>query len=81
MEIKDELKETDIKNCACYYFDDIIKKREILILLIFYYTKNCTKIFPFMTFHTKLQQAQNYCVLSSIKQMDSLGFVVMNLDI
>ena len=25
MESKDELKEIDIKNCACYYFDDIIK--------------------------------------------------------
>ena len=25
MESKDELKETDIKNCTCYYFDDIIR--------------------------------------------------------
>ena len=25
MESKDELKEIDIKNCACYYFDDIIR--------------------------------------------------------
>ena len=24
MESKDELKEIDIKNCVCYYFDDII---------------------------------------------------------
>ena len=35
MESKDELKEIDIKNCMCYYFDDIIKL-EILILGIFY---------------------------------------------
>ena len=25
MESNDELKETDIKNCTCYYFDDVIK--------------------------------------------------------
>ena len=25
MDSKDELKELDIKNCTCYYFDDIIK--------------------------------------------------------
>ena len=25
MKSKDELKEIDIKNCTCYYFDDIIR--------------------------------------------------------
>ena len=25
MDRNDELKKIDIKNCACYYFDDIIK--------------------------------------------------------
>ena len=25
MESKDELKETDIRNCTCYYFDDIMR--------------------------------------------------------
>ena len=29
MESKDELKETDIKNRTCYYFDDIIKDIDI----------------------------------------------------
>ena len=29
MERKDELKETDIKNRTCYYFDDIITNRDI----------------------------------------------------
>ena len=29
MESKDELKEIDIKNHTCYYFDDIIKDRDI----------------------------------------------------
>ena len=25
MEITDKLKEINVKNCTCYYFDDIIK--------------------------------------------------------
>ena len=29
MESKDELKEIDMKNCTCYYFDDIITVRGI----------------------------------------------------
>ena len=29
MESKDELKQTDIKNCACYYFCDIIKDKDV----------------------------------------------------
>ena len=29
MEVKDELKEIDIKNCTCYYFDDVIKDVDI----------------------------------------------------
>ena len=29
MQSKDELKEIDIKNCACYYFHDIIKDIDI----------------------------------------------------
>ena len=35
MESKDELKETDIKNRMCYYFDEILKM-QIFILVIFY---------------------------------------------
>ena len=29
MKGKDELKEFDIKNCTCYYFDDIMRVRDI----------------------------------------------------
>ena len=29
MESQDELKEIDIKNCVCYYFDDTIKDIDI----------------------------------------------------
>ena len=43
MESNDKLKEYDIKNPTCYYFDNIIKIK-ILILSIFY-LKNHTKIF------------------------------------
>ena len=31
MENKDELGETDIKNCMCYYFDDIIRFWDVYI--------------------------------------------------
>ena len=29
LESKNELKEIDIKNCTCYYFDDIRKDKDI----------------------------------------------------
>ena len=29
MKSKDELKETDIKNCVSYYFDDIMRVKDI----------------------------------------------------
>ena len=29
MKSKNELKEIDIKNCTCFYFDDIITDRDI----------------------------------------------------
>ena len=29
MESKDEFKKIDIKNCTCYYFDDIVRVEEI----------------------------------------------------
>ena len=35
MKSKNELKDTDIKNRVCYYFDDIIMVQK-LILVIFY---------------------------------------------
>ena len=64
MKSKNELKEIDIKNCVCYYFDDIngtkINFSNILI-------KNYMKTFRFIAFHIKLQQVQNHCILGSIK--------------
>ena len=53
MESNDQLKEIDIKNRACYYFDDIIKIEDFdpdnfLIGEISY------KKMQFKTFHTKI---------------------------
>ena len=59
MEGKDALNEIDIKNRACYHFDDIIKVVDIN-LVIFSKTKNYIKIFQFMTFYTKLQRFQDH---------------------
>ena len=36
MESNDELKETDIKNGTCHYFDDIIRAGNRDLILIFY---------------------------------------------
>ena len=39
MESKDELKETDIKNCTCYYFDDVMRATDIDFIDILLYEK------------------------------------------
>ena len=58
MESKNELKEIDIKNCTCYYFDDIIMGIDIyysdILLQEKLYISGGMKIFWFMTFHTKI---------------------------
>ena len=66
MEGKDALNKIDIKNRACYHFDDIIKVVDIN-LVIFSKTKNYIKIFQFMTFYTKLQRFQDHYELGLIK--------------
>ena len=53
MESKDELKEIDIKNRTCYYFDNIIKDVDIYFSDILLDEK----------FHAKFQQVQNHCIL------------------
>ena len=45
------LKEINVKNCTCYYFDDLQMK--ILILIIFHWIKKHMKMTWFMTVHTK----------------------------
>ena len=59
MKSKIELKEIDIKNSVCYYFNDIINDRK-MYLILFHQKKNYMKIFQFITFGIKLRQIQNY---------------------
>ena len=66
MKSKNELKEIDIENRACYYFDDIINGIKINFSNILL-RKNYMKIIHFITFSIRLQQVQNHCVLDPIK--------------
>ena len=66
MKSKNELKEIDIKNRGCYYFDYIINGTKINFSNVLL-NKNYLKIFQFIMFHIKLQQVQNHRVLGSIK--------------
>ena len=66
MKSKNELKETDIKNGVCYYFDNIINGTEINFRNNFL-DKTYMKIFQSIAFRIKIQQAQIHCVWDSIK--------------
>ena len=52
MDSNNELKEIDIKNRTCYYFDDIIKIEDLDLDKILIDEKSL-KIFQFITFHRK----------------------------
>ena len=62
MESKNKLKEIDIKNRACYYFDDTINGTDIDFGDIFLGEKLFENIFQLMTFHMKFQRVQKHCV-------------------
>ena len=67
MKSKNELKEIDIKNRVCYdIFILIINGTKIYFSNILL-DKKSYEIFQLITFHIKLQQVQNHCVLGSIK--------------
>ena len=66
MEGKYELEEIDIKHLMCAYLNDIITDSDIYYLDILL-NKKYMKIFPFMTFHTKLPRVKSYYVSGSIK--------------
>ena len=66
MESKDELKEIDIKNCACYYFDDIIKDININFIDILLDEKLYENISDYDILY-KTSTGQNHCVLAPIK--------------
>ena len=63
MKSENESKEIDIKNCVCYYFDDIINGTKINFSNILLDKKFQLKMFQFIRFQIKLQQAQNHFVL------------------
>ena len=67
MKSNNELKETDIKNRACHYSEDIIIGTNIIFSNILLDKKNYMKIFQFITSCIKLQQVENHCALGSIK--------------
>ena len=75
MESKDKLKEIDIKNR--YYFDDIIKDVDIYFSDILLDEKLYENIF---LYDISCKTSVSHCVLGSIKQMDLLGFMVVNLN-
>ena len=63
MKSENESKEIDIKNCVYYYFDDIINGTKINFSNILLDKKFQLKMFQFIRFQIKLQQAQNHFVL------------------
>ena len=67
MESKDELKETDIKNRACYYYDDIIRDFDIN--------------FDNILLDKKIYENISVYDISNKSSKGLLGFVVVNLDI
>ena len=69
MESKNELKEIDIKNRTCYYFDDIITDRDtysVDILLDKKLYETYENILVYSISH-KIQLVQSHCILGSIK--------------
>ena len=71
MKSKNELKETDIKNRAYYYFDDIINGAKI----------NVSNILSDKKLYEKLKRVQNNCILSLIKYMDLIYLLTIKLNI
>ena len=71
MESKDVSEEIDIKNCMCYYFDDIIRlwDRDIDFSDIFLgkqlYKEKYKNILIY-DISCKIQWVQNHCILGSV---------------
>ena len=62
IESNDELKEIDIKNCTCYYLDDIIKIEDVEFGKILLDEKSYEIILIYY-----INSLQKRCVLGSIK--------------
>ena len=61
------LKEINIENRTCYYYDDIIRIEDFDFDNSLLDEKSYMYIFWFMAFHRKLRLVLNHCVLGSIK--------------
>ena len=79
MDSNDELKEIDIKICACYHYGVIIKIKDFNHDNILRNKKSYKNIL-FLRFHAKLWLMLNLWGPRSIKKMDLLEFI-MELDI
>ena len=66
MKSKNELKEIDIKNCVCFYFNDIINGTKTTFSNILINKKSYENISVYNISY-KVQQVQNHFVLGSIK--------------
>ena len=60
------MKEIDIKNRRCYYFDDIKRVRDIDFSDVLLGEKLYENI-KFMIFHANLSWVQNHCIFGSKK--------------
>ena len=70
MESTDKLKETNIKNRLCFYFDDIMRVMDIDFNNILSDKKSHNKIleiFQCIAFHTKLLWVKNHSVVGLVK--------------
>ena len=65
MKSKNKFKEIDFKNRVCFYFDDIINVTKISFNSILI-NKKLHQYIPFTTFHIKVQEVHNHCVLGSL---------------
>ena len=79
MESNDKLKENDIKNRTCYYFDDIIKIEDFDLDNFLIDEQSYENILVYKISHKSLIDSKPL-VFNSIKYMDLLEFM-MELDI
>ena len=73
MESNDKLKETDIKNRTCYYFDGIVKIEDFDLDNLLIYEKSFENILVFNIFYKILIAAKPFCI--RFNQVDGFNMV------
>ena len=76
---KNEFKKVSIKNCGCYYFDDIIKFKNFDFENIFLYKKSNENIFIYEVSYKTLVGAKSLCI--KFDKLDGLLEFMMEVDI